>query len=233
MTRASPPPGEGDSAPPAVDGTLSPGRSGAPAARPSRTRRAVASAAVARDRTIGHLVTVLVPLIRSTRVPLLLVVLTSALPGLLLIMLALLRPGPDDAFGVVVGTIGLAIAGWLAIRRRQLLTVAADPAVLANVLASAVTGRDVWEQVAKNLTTGRSASGSSRRRSRPLRLLRGMWRGIRLTGILQQLIAREELRPLMPGRLRGLGILVLACLIAGLVLSLAILIAFSLYLLGA
>jgi len=37
----------------------------------------------------------------------------------------------------------------------------------------------------------------------------------------------------MPGRLRGLGILVLACLIAGLVLSLAILIAFSLYLLGA
>ena len=191
---------------------------------PSRTRRAVASAAVARDKTIDQLVRVLVPVIRATRIPLLVAV---------LIALALLRPGPDDPFWIVVAVVGLVVAAWLALRRRQLLAVAAAPEALADAFASTVTGRDVWERAAKNLTAGRVVAAARPRRSRPLRLLNGMWRGIKLTGGLQQLVGREELAPLMPGRLRGIGMLVVACLIAGIVLSLAILVAFLLYLLGA
>lgn len=217
---------------PSPDAPLDPAP-GASAAAPSRTRRAVASAAVARDKTIDHLVRVLVPVIRATRVPLRLVVLTAALPSVLLIILALLRPGPDDPFWIAVAVIGLVLAAWLAWRRHQLLAVAAAPDALAGAFASAVTGRDVWERAARNLTAGRVAAAARPRRSRPLRLLRGMWRGIKLTGILQQLIDRDELAPLMPGRLRGIGILVVACLIAGIVLSVAIFLAFLLFVLGA
>ena len=140
----------------------------------------------------------------------------------------MLRPGPDDPFWIVVAVVGLVVAAWLALRRRQLLAVAAAPEALADAFASTVTGRDVWERAAKNLTAGRVVAAARPRRSRPLRLLNGMWRGIKLTGVLQQLVGREELAPLMPGRLRGIGMLVVACLIAGIVLSLAILVAFLL-----
>ena len=200
---------------------------------PSRTRRAVASAAVARDKTIDQLVRVLVPVIKATRLPLLVVVLIAALPSTVLIVLALLRPGPDDPFWIVVAVVGLLVAAWLGLRRRQLLAIAAAPEALADAFASTVTGRDVWERAAKNLTAGRVVAAARPRRSRPLRLLGGMWRGIKLTGVLQQLVDRDELAPLMPGRLRGIGMLVVACLIAGIVLSLAIVVAFLLYLLGA
>jgi len=204
-----------------------------PTPAPSRARRAVASAAVARDKTIDRLVRVLVPVIRATRVPLLVVVLIAALPSVLLIALALLRPGPDDPFWIVVAVVGLVVAAWLGVRRHQLLAIAAAPEALADAFASTVTGRDVWERAAKNLTAGRVVAAARPRRSRPLRLLNGMWRGIKLTGVLQQLVDRDELAPLMPGRLRGIGFLVVACLIAGVVLSLAIFVAFLLYLLGA
>ena len=204
-----------------------------PTPAPARARRAVASAAVARDKTIDRLVRVLVPVIRATRVPLLVVVLIAALPSVLLIALALLRPGPDDPFWIVVAVVGLVVAAWLGVRRHQLLAIAAAPEALADAFASTVTGRDVWERAAKNLTAGRVVAAARPRRSRPLRLLNGMWRGIKLTGVLQQLVDRDELAPLMPGRLRGIGFLVVACLIAGVVLSLAIFVAFLLYLLGA
>ncbi len=71
------------------------------------------------------------------------------------------------------------------------------------------------------------------RRSRPLRVLRGMWRGVQLTGVLTQITERPELTPLMPGRLRGMWFLVLACLITSVVLGCAVLVAGLLYLLGA
>ena len=87
----------------------------------SRGRRAVAAAAGARDRTIGQLVAVLVPLIRATRLPLLAIVLVAAVPALMVVVIALLRPGPDDAFWLVLAAAGLVVAGWLELRRRQLL----------------------------------------------------------------------------------------------------------------
>jgi len=204
----------------------------------SRGRRAVVAAAGARDKTIGQLIAALVPLIRATRFPLLTIVLVAAVPALSVIVIALLRPGPDDGFWIVLAAAGLVAPGWLELRRRQLLAVAADPAALADAVRSVVTGQDLWDNVIRNVGVGRvgtTAVGAAvkGRRSRPVRLLKGMWRGVQLTGVLTQITDRPELEPLLPGRLRGLWFLVIACVITGLVLGLAMLVAWLLYLLGA
>lgn len=201
-------------------------------AAPSRRQRVVAAATTARDRTISQLVALLVPLIRATRYPLLAVVLVAAVPAGAVIVIALLRPGIDDPFWLVLAAAGLVVAGWLALRRHQLLAVAQDPDALATALSSLVSGRDMWTQVVDNVSAGRVGKAVARR-SRPLRVLNGMWRGVQLTGVLTQLTERPELLPLMPGRLRGMWFLIIAALIAGAVLGVAVLLVGLLYLLGA
>jgi hypothetical protein len=202
------------------------------AAPASRSRRVVTAAAHARDRTIGQLVALLVPLIRATRYPSLVVLLAAAVPAVTVIILALLRPGPDDGFWIFLGIIGLIVAGWFGLRRHQLLAIAQDPDGLADALSSVVSGRDMWEQLVQNVSAGRVGAAVARR-SRPLRVLRGMWRGVQLTGALTQITERPELTPLMPGRLRGMWFLGIACLITSVVLGCAVLVAGLLYLLGA
>jgi hypothetical protein len=202
------------------------------AAPASRSRRVVTAAAHARDRTIGQLVALLVPLIRATRYPSLVVLLAAAVPAVTVIILALLRPGPDDGFWIFLGIIGLIVAGWFGLRRHQLLAIAQGPDGLADALSSVVSGRDMWEQLVQNVSAGRVGAAVARR-SRPLRVLRGMWRGVQLTGVLTQITERPELTPLMPGRLRGMWFLGIACLITSVVLGCAVLVAGLLYLLGA
>ena len=192
----------------------------------------VTAAAHARDRTIGQLVALLIPLIRATRYPLLVVLLAAAVPAVTVIILALLRPGPDDGFWIFLGIIGLIVAGWFGLRRHQLLAIAGHPDGLADALSSVVSGRDMWEQLVQNVSAGRVGVAVARR-SRPLRVLRGMWRGVQLTGVLTQITERPELTPLMPGRLRGMWFLGIACLITSVVLGCAVLVAGLLYLLGA
>lgn len=219
----APGPGSGEMAPPADQADV---------AGPSRTKRAVAAAAGARDKTIRQLVAILVPLIKATRFPLLIVVLVAGVPAAVLIIVALLRTGPDDVFWLVVAAIGLIVAGWLALRRHQLLAVAQDPKALAAALSSVVTGRDMWEQVVNNVSAGRVGATVVRRRSRPLRILGGLWRGVQLTGVLTQITEREELLPLLPGRLRGIWLLVIACLITAVVMGISVLFAGIIYLFG-
>jgi len=198
----------------------------------SRTRRAMAAAATGRDRAIRQFVTLLVPVIRATRLPLLVVVLFPVVPGVLVIAIALARPGPDDWFWVVFAAIGLLLAGWLARRRSQLLAVAADPEVLITALTGLVTGRELWSQLIDNLSAGRVGAVAARR-SRPLRVLSGLWRGVRAAGVLAEFAASDELAPLTPLRLRGIWLLVLSCLLAGVVMGVGVVVAGLLYLLGA
>lgn len=198
----------------------------------SRTRRAMAAAASGRDRAIRQFVALLVPVIRATRLPLLIVVLFPVVPAVLVIAIALARPGPDDWFWVVVAALGLLVGGWLALRRRQLLAVAADPEVLVTTLTTLVTGRELWNQLIDNLSAGRVGAAVARR-SRPLRVLSGLWRGVRAAGVIAEFAASDELAPLTPLRLRGIWLLVLSCLLAGVVMGVAVLIAALLYLLGA
>ena len=228
-----------DESHPPVEGEITPlsltkpGDESTKAVQRSRTRRVVAAAAGARDRTIDQLVALLVPLIKATRYPTLLVVAIAAVPAVAVILVALLRPGPDDPFWVLLGVIGLVVAGWLGLRRRQLLAVAQDPEALAAALASVVNGRDMWDQLVSNVSVTKVGTAVVRKRSRPLRILGGMWRGVQLTGVVTEILGRPQLAPLMPGRLRGIWFLGIACLITGAVLSGAVVIAGLLYLLGA
>jgi hypothetical protein len=224
------PPVEGEIAPISL---TKPADESTKAVQRSRTRRVVAAAAGARDRTIDQLVALLVPLIKATRYPTLLVVAIAAVPAVAVILVALLRPGPDDPFWVLLGVIGLVVAGWLGLRRRQLLAVAQDPEALAAALASVVNGRDMWDQLVSNVSVTKVGTAVVRKRSRPLRILGGMWRGVQLTGVVTEILERPQLAPLMPGRLRGIWFLGIACLITGAVLSGAVVIAGLLYLLGA
>jgi len=224
------PPVEGETAPISL---TKPADESTKAVQRSRTRRVVAAAAGARDRTIDQLVALLVPLIKATRYPTLLVVAIAAVPAVAVILVALLRPGPDDPFWVLLGVIGLVVAGWLGLRRRQLLAVAQDPEALAAALASVVNGRDMWDQLVSNVSVTKVGTAVVRKRSRPLRILGGMWRGVQLTGVVTEILERPQLAPLMPGRLRGIWFLGIACLITGAVLSGAVVIAGLLYLLGA
>jgi len=102
------PPVEGEIAPISL---TKPADESTKAVQRSRTRRVVAAAAGARDRTIDQLVALLVPLIKATRYPTLLVVAIAAVPAVAVILVALLRPGPDDPFWVLLGVIGLVVAG--------------------------------------------------------------------------------------------------------------------------
>jgi len=224
------PPVEGEIAPISL---TKPADESTKAVQRSRTRRVVAAAAGARDRTIDQLVALLVPLIKATRYPTLLVVAIAAVPAVAVILVALLRPGPDDPFWVLLGVIGLVVAGWLGLRRRQLLAVAQDPEALAAALAAVVNGRDMWDQLVSNVSVTKVGTAVVRKRSRPLRILGGMWRGVQLTGVVTEILERPQLAPLMPGRLRGIWFLGIACLITGAVLSGAVVIAGLLYLLGA
>jgi len=224
------PPVEGEIAPISL---TKPADESTKAVQRSRTRRVVAAAAGARDRTIDQLVALLVPLIKATRYPTLLVVAIAAVPAVAVILVALLRPGPDDPFWVLLGVIGLVVAGWLGLRRRQLLAVAQDPEALAAALASVVNGRAMWDQLVSNVSVTKVGTAVVRKRSRPLRILGGMWRGVQLSGVVTEILERPQLAPLMPGRLRGIWFLGIACLITGAVLSGAVVIAGLLYLLGA
>lgn len=198
----------------------------------SRTRRAMAAAATGRDRAIRQFVALLVPVIRATRLPLLVVMLFPLVPAVLVIAIALARPGPDDWFWVVFAALGLLVGGWLALRRRQLLAVAADPQVLITALTGLVTGRELWSQLIDNLSAGKVGAAVARR-SRPLRMLSGLWRGVRAAGVIAEFAASDELAPLTPLRLRGIWLLVLSSLLTGVVMGAAVVIAGLLYLLGA
>jgi hypothetical protein len=192
----------------------------------------MAAAVVARDKAIRQFVAALVPVIRATRLPLLIVVLFPVVPAVLVVAIALSRPGPDDWFWVVLAAAGLALAGWLALRRHQLQAVAGDREVLIAALTGLITGRELWTQLIDNLNPGKVGVAVARR-SRPLRLLNGLWRGVRVAGVLAEFAASDELAPLTPMRLRGIWMLVLSCLMAGAVLGIAVLMAGLLYLLGA
>ncbi len=198
----------------------------------SRTRRVLAAGATARDRGLQQLVALLVPLIRATRYPTLAVVLIAAVPALAAVVISQLRRGPDDPFWLLLGGIGLVLSGWLALRRRQLLAVAKDPAALTDALAGVITGREMWDQLVRNASAGKIGARVVRR-SRPLRILGGLWRGVQMTGVLAQITDRPELQPLLPGRLRGIWFLGIACLVSGVVLTAAVLVEVLLYLLGA
>jgi hypothetical protein len=207
---------------------------------PGRVRRAgrrVAHAAVtARDTSVAALVTAVTPVVRAVGVLLLLVLGLIILPAVLLLVAAWWRPGPGDWFWTVLAAIGLAVAGWLLHRRRQLLATVADRDRLIAGLTRVLQGRDLADRLTANLTrTGVKTAGRAaiRRGSRGVRVLRGMWHGIQLTGIVDELLAADEIAPLTPGRIRGIVILTVVAAISAAVLWVCLGVATLALLLGA
>lgn len=206
---------------------------------PGRVRRAgrrVANAAVtARDTSVAALVTALTPVVRAVGVVLQAILGLLVLPATLLLVAAWWRPGPGDWFWTVLAAVGLGIAGWLLRRRRQLLATVADRERLSTALTRVLRGRDLADRLTANLTrTGVQTAGRAVvRGSRGVRVLRGMWHGVQLTGVVDELLAADEIAALTPGRIRGLVILTMVAAISAAVLWVSLGVATLALLLGA
>lgn len=201
-------------------------------------RRVANAATTARDASISALITTLTPVVRTVGVLLLGLSAWLVVPAALLIIVAWWRPSASDWFPTVLAVVGLAVAGWMARRRRQLLATVADRQRLTTALLRVLRGRDIADRITGNLTgsgarmAGRAARGAVRG-GRGLRLLRGMWHGIAVTGVIDELLGADEIAPLLPGRIRGLGILAVVAAVLGLVLWVGLAIATLAFLAGA
>ncbi len=147
------------------------------------------------------------------RVPLLLVSLAPVLPGRVVEGIAL---ATADGVAAVLGLIGLVPAGWLTLRRIQLGRALQPPDAAVADLRRTFSAIDIADQLKTNLLAMRGAPGSSR----PRRLARGLWRGIRTgTATWDRLTDVPRLAPFLPGRLRGLALLIVACLASAVALA--------------
>lgn len=210
-----------------------------PAGRLARTGRRVAHAAVvARDASVAGVVTAVTPIVRAVGVLLSLVLVALAVPAVLLLVVAWWRPGPADWFWTVLAAVGLGTGAWLRRRQRQLLATVAERERLIAALTRVLQGRDIADRVTANLAgsgarvAGRAA-GRAVRGSRGLRLLRGMWRGVQLTGVVDELLGADDIAPLTPGRIRGIAVLTVVCAVAAAVLWVCLAVATLAFLAGA
>ncbi|MBM9475202.1 hypothetical protein JL107_01965 [Nakamurella flavida] len=187
---------------------------------PSLAARATRAVTTTRDRAAGQLTTVVVPVIRLAAHALRIVAAAPVLAGLLLLWAAISRGGPVVRESLLLVLLGCIPAAWLAVRRHQLLRAVRAPAELTADLIAVVSGRELWEGLAGNLRSGPKPVSSGR----ALWALRGLWRGVKAGGgVLDSLTGRPTLVPLMPGRLRGLLMLCVACLVtAGILLAYAV-----------
>lgn len=208
---------------------------GPPAGRVARTGRRVAHAAVAaRDASVAGVVTAVTPVVRAVGVLLSLVLVALAVPAVLLLVVAWWRPGPADWFWTVLAAVGLGIGAWLRRRRRQLVATVVDRERLVAALTRVLQGRDIADRVTANLAgTGARVAGRAVRGSRGLRLLRGMWRGVQLTGVVDELLGAAEIAPLTPGRVRGIAVLTVVAAVAAVVLWVCLAVATLAFLAGA
>lgn len=212
---------------------------GSSTGRVARAGRRVAQATVvARDASVSGLVTAVTPVVRAVGVLLLAVLAALVAPAVLLLVVAWWRPGPADWFWTVVALAAFGVAGWLWRRRRQLLDTVADRERLVTALTRVLRGRDIADRLTSNLAgtgvrvAGRTA-GRALRGSRGLRLLRGMWRGVQLTGIVDELVGAPEIAALLPGRVRGIAVLTVVALIAAGVVWVCLAVATLAFLAGA
>lgn len=128
-------------------------------------------------------------------------------PAVLALLLAIWTDWPDRALALALGIAGLVLPAWLLMRRRQLLIPLSDPVRAANDIIAAFSISSVLEQAAAKVTT----LPTSPRRA--LAQARRAWTGLNLgRQVYSRLTGLPAVAPFLPGRLRGLGILVGLCL---------------------
>jgi hypothetical protein len=187
-----------------------------PRGRPLEARdaggTAVTGRAAAVERRAVELVGLLGALIARLRRPLLVLTLLPVVPAAALLVVAIVVGAGSPA---VVALAGLVAPAWLTVRRRQLVRalVPADAAVadLRRTFDLAAIGA----QLRDNLL--RPGAGSSA--LRPRALAGTLWRGVSSTAALHNRVTDvSRLAPFLPGRLRGLAFLGIACVVSAVLL---------------
>ncbi|MBM9466152.1 hypothetical protein [Nakamurella leprariae] len=203
----------------------------------SRIGRAVDAVAAGRDRSAEALARVLAPTVRLAG---------RALAGLVLVHLVLLigllvvaaLPGGFGWFALLLA--GPALVPVLALvgQRRQLVRRSGDAAALRADLIALTSGARLWRELRGNLQLAATAATSDATTDVPStvtpepsgggrvgavrawRLLRGLWTGVGAgTALLEAFAERPALAPLLPGRLRLLGLtVVVTAIVAGVLL---------------
>ncbi len=161
-------------------------------------------------QTVADVVRLLAAVVDRLRTPLLIVALAPAVPGLILIVVSVLRGGPDVPWAFVVTGVGLVPSGGLAVRRRQLVRALQPPAEAAAQVSAAISSPVVWAQLKGNL--GPLVAGAVK--VRPGSLGRRIWHGVKLGADLRNRVGGSpRFAPFLPGRLRELALLTLGCLV--------------------
>ena len=147
------------------------------------------------------------------RVPLLLVSVAPVLPGLAVEAIAI---PTADSVAVVLGLLGLLPAVWLTVRRIQLGRALQPPEDAVADLRRTFSVTDIADQLKDNLLAIRGGPGATDGCCPARRL----WRGIRTgTDAWDRITDVPRLAPFLPGRLRGLALLILSCLVSGAALA--------------
>ncbi len=161
------------------------------------------SGALRRDGAVANVLSRFGALASKLQLPLLVAACAPVAPAVVALILAVWMDWPDRALALIFGVAGLILPAWLLMRRRQLLVPLRDPLRAADDVIAAFAISSVLEQAAAQVTTlpasPRRALVQARRAWTRLNLGRQVYS--RLTGL-------PAVAPFLPGRLRGIGILV-------------------------
>lgn len=168
------------------------------------------------QKTVTDVVRLLAAVVRRLRLPLLLIAAMPLLPAAVLVVASAVRGGSDVPLAIALAAVLLIPSGALEVRRRQLLAALQPPEQAGAEIYDIVGSPEFWSQLRSNL--GNLADLG---RGLGLRMLgRKLWLGIRLTNTLRERVGgNSRLSPFLPGRLRGLLLLTIACGVAGLLLT--------------
>ena len=179
-------------------------------------RAAIARVPAQAQKTVNDVVRLLAAVVRRLRLPLLLVAAAPLLPAVVLIVASAVRGGSDVPLAYVVAVLLLIPSAWLELRRRQLLAALQPPEQAGAEIYAIVGAPEFWMQLRSNLGELTDLGRGLGLRS----LGRRLWQGIKLTNAVRERVGENSrLAPFLPGRLRGLLMLTVACGVAGALLT--------------
>lgn len=194
-----------------VDNQLEP-----PEPAAGRLRAAAVRVPAQAQKLVGDVVRLLAAVVRRLRVPLLIIAAAPLLPAIVLVIASAVRGGADVPLAYVLAAVLLIPSAWLEVRRRQLLSALQPPEQAGAEIYAIVGAPEFWSQLRTNL-----GQLTDLDRGLGLRALgRKFWQGIKLTNALRERVGdHSRLTPFLPGRLRGLLFLTVACGVAGAALT--------------
>lgn len=184
--------------------------------RAAALRAAVVRVPARAQKSVSDVVRLLAAVVRRLRMPLLLIAALPLLPAAVLVIASAARGGPDVPLAYVVAAVLLIPSGWLEVRRRQLLSALQPPEQAGAEIYAIVGSPEFWSQLRSNL-----GELTDLGRGLGLRALaRKLWQGVKLTNAVRERVGdNSRLAPFLPGRLRGLLVLTVACGVAGVLLT--------------